>query len=71
MEPWIHIESEAIDGCRYDRNEHMLRVRFVSGKVYDYKQASPELYQEFLHADSKGQFFSHFIRDQLPFRKVH
>jgi hypothetical protein len=39
-----------------------LTVEFNNEKIYDYRDFSPESYQEFLEAESKGKYFLSKIR---------
>ena len=71
MGQWVYADSDAIDGFHYDETAHTLRVRFTSGGVYDYFDTPPRLYQRLMRANSKGHFFTTYIRDKLAFRKVH
>jgi hypothetical protein len=64
------VNSSALKAIDYRPVEHQLVLKFSSGEVYQYDQATEELYREFLAADSKGRFFQSEIRGRLPFRKL-
>lgn len=70
MSEWVHTDSEAIDGYRYDETRGVLRVRFHSGTVYDYLGATDGLVRRLDRASSKGQFFTRHIRDKLAFTRM-
>lgn len=70
MGKWITVDSDALDGFRYDETGQMLRVRFHSGAVYDYLRVSPKLVNGLLNAPSKGHYFSKNIRDKVAFKRV-
>jgi hypothetical protein len=64
------VNSSALKAIDYRPVEHQLVLQFSSGEVYQYDQATEELYREFLAAESKGRFFQSEIRGRLPFRKL-
>jgi lysyl-tRNA synthetase class 2 len=64
------VESSALKAIDYRPLEHQLVLRFASGELYAYDQASEELYRRFLAAESKGRFFQAEIRGRLPFRRL-
>jgi hypothetical protein len=64
------VNSSALKAIDYRPVEHQLVLKFSSGEVYQYDQATEELYREFLAAESKGRFFQSRIRGRLPFRKL-
>ncbi len=64
------VDSSALKAIDYRPREHQLVLTFASGEVYQYDQATEDLYQEFLAAESKGRFFQARIRGRLPFRKL-
>ena len=43
---------------------------FRSGKRYAYRGVQQQVYEEFLQARSKGQFFNARIRDRYPTRRL-
>lgn len=54
-----------------DYRDGNLSVVFRKGnRLYIYKGVPPDVWQEFLAADSKGKFFREAIRDKYPFKKV-
>ena len=62
--------SSVIRLYSYDQAARRLRVRFVSGAVYDYDNVPPEVVEALAAASSKGQFFGAWIRDRYPYRRV-
>jgi hypothetical protein len=68
---WLPLESTALNSAAYLPAERSLYLEFHSGEKYRYFEFPPELYQEFLAAESKGTFFArnirnHFRYEQLP-----
>ena len=64
--PLEHVESTAIEAIGYDAATQTLEVKFLSGKVYEYAPVTPDLYQAFLAAPSKGAFFNEQIKGIVP-----
>lgn len=62
--------SSVIRLYSYDEAARRLRIRFVSGAVYDYEEVPPDIVEGLASAGSKGQFFGANIRDRFPFRRV-
>ncbi|SHK83382.1 KTSC domain-containing protein [Chitinophaga jiangningensis] len=51
--------------------EHaVLRVRYVSGKVYDYLQVPLHVYEEMKQAFSKGTYLNKNIKGKYDYREV-
>jgi KTSC domain-containing protein len=44
-----------------------LDITFTSGKTYTYSNVPKSVYERFLRAPSKGQFFNDYIKDQYGF----
>ena len=66
----IEVDSSAIDRIDYNATAHELEVMFTTGRVYHYYAVPQSLYQEFIAAPSKGQFFNARIRDRFRYREV-
>lgn len=62
--------SSAIRQYSYNVVSHRLRIRFVSGAVYDYKDVPKELYEKFRSATSKGKFLNEEIKEKFTFEKI-
>jgi hypothetical protein len=54
----------------YDAARRRLRIIYVSGNVYDYKNVPLKVYEEMLAAPSKGTFLNHIIKKRYKFNKV-
>jgi hypothetical protein len=59
------IESKAITSIAYDLAEQRLEILFQDGGVYQYRDFPPDVYRQFLAADSKGQYFNKTIRGRF------
>lgn len=66
----MDVESSAIRAIAYDRADHRLRVTFVSGQRYEYRDVPGEVHRAFVSAESKGRFFQAQIRDRYDFRRL-
>lgn len=56
------VESSYISHVGYLFSREQLFVRMKSGRVYTYNHVAPELYWEFVHADSIGEFYNRHIK---------
>jgi hypothetical protein len=63
--------STVIAGFEYDSASAILRVRFLSGAVYEYLEVPPELYEAMKAYREKGIFLNKFIKGKYAFRKHH
>lgn len=62
--------SSVVAAIRYDDSTSTLRVVYVSGSVYDYKQVPAKVYQEMKTASSKGEFLNKHIKPKYLFEKI-
>jgi hypothetical protein len=51
-----------ITGVEYDDNARELWVTFADGRTYHYRSVPPEVYEDLLAAEPKGEFFNNRIR---------
>ena len=58
---FVDVHSSFIDGIAYYDGASMLEVRFKNGKVYAFIDVPREIYEQFLDAPSKGNFFNKVI----------
>ena len=65
-----HVDSSAVTDVDYEPEQRILLVRFQSGKIYGYAEVPPELYAEFLAAESKGHFFQDYVRDRFDYWRL-
>jgi len=63
--------STAVRDIEYDPSSETLWVTFVpTAKRYAYRPVPLGVYEEFIHAFSKGAFLNRFIRNQYAFEEV-
>jgi hypothetical protein len=67
---WVRVESSVLAAAAYAPRERVVYLEFRSGAIYRYFDFPSERYQEFLAAESKGQFFTRHIRDRFPYEEV-
>jgi hypothetical protein len=56
------VDSSVLDIVDYDDEEHVLKVRFRSGRVYHYYNVPRAHFEALLQAESKGSYFNRVIR---------
>jgi len=56
MAQLVPVESSMIQAVGYDPQTRVLEVVFTSGRTYCYEGVPPEIHQELMAADSKGQY---------------
>ena len=65
------VESSSIEAVGYDAEPGRLYVKFrESGETYVYYGVEARLFNDFIQADSKGQYFNSFIRDRYPYERL-
>ena len=65
-----HLNSSSLAAAGYDPYQHELDIAFRLDGVYRYFNVSPRTYRALMQADSKGQFFTGYIRGHYRFEKV-
>ena len=66
----LPLESSVFTSVAYIRSKRILELEFRSGAVYRYFDFSPQQFNEFLAAESKGGYFSRHIRDRFRCEQV-
>ena len=59
-----------IDALSYDSNTHVLAIDFHNGETYQYVAIPCYLYQAFIDADNKEEFFALHIKEAFHSRKA-
>lgn len=62
--------SSVVAAIKYDPDTYTLRVIYVSGSVYDYKEVPEKVYKEMKEAFSKGEYLNKHIKPKYKFEKV-
>lgn len=66
----IPVDSSNISSIGFDEDSSTLEVEFHSGGVYQYFDVPLFIYEQFLGATSKGQYFAQHIKGYYRFVKV-
>jgi hypothetical protein len=70
MAKLVPVEFSMIQAVGYDPETRMLEVVFNSGQTYYYEDVPPEVHQELMAADSKGQYMRAAIIGVYPDYRV-
>ena len=62
--------STVIGNFSYHADTQTLRIRFLSGMVYEYLDVPESIYDGLKASRSKGIFFNQHIKDTYEFKKV-
>ncbi|MGV3601594.1 MAG: KTSC domain-containing protein [Dyadobacter fermentans] len=63
--------STVVEKMIYNEDKQTLRIVYVSGMVYDYKNVPWEVYQAMKTSGSKGTFLNKHIKGNFEFEKVN
>lgn len=69
---WVILQSQVLRAVTWDPARSMLRVRFRTGRVYEYYDVPPEVVEHLLEPEdgSHGRYFNEAIRDVYEYRDV-
>ena len=62
--------SSVVASMKYNPKAAVLRIKYVSGKVYDYINVPEDVFEEMKSSGSKGIFLNTRIKGKYCFRKV-
>ena len=62
--------SSVIAAIHYDVETSTLRIMYVSGSIYDYKNVPEEIYIALKTSRLKGVYLNQYIKDRFPFKRV-
>lgn len=65
MMHWKLLNSSVFAAAAYTADDKTLYLRFRSSELYRYFDVPSELYDDFLAAESHGQFFAQNIRNRF------
>ena len=63
--------SSVVSSMSYDAVTATLRIIFVSGMVYDYKNVQEEIYKAMKTSGSKGIYLNQHIKGRYEFEKIN
>lgn len=64
-------KSSQVRSIGYEKEKQVLQIEFSSGGVYDYFGVPESVYEEFIHAESLGQFVGTRIRGAYEYKRLH
>lgn len=64
------VESSNIDSAGYDAVLRVIQIQFKNGRIYQYADCEPELYDAFMAAPSKGIYFNTMIKGVKAYAEV-
>lgn len=64
------VVSSTVKALGYDKASKTLRIWFVSGAVYDYRNVPGAKYEALKKASSIGAYFNKNIRDTYVYKKI-
>lgn len=62
--------SSVVAAIKFDAGTSTLRVIYVSGSVYDYKNVPEQVYNEMKRSSSKGEYLNKQIKPNYKFEKI-
>jgi len=62
--------SSNLDSVWYNTKTEKLRVKFLSGGIYQYTDVPEEIYEELINATSHGSFFYYNIAYSFPYKRI-
>ena len=63
--------SSVVAAMKYDAEHEILRIIYVSGDIYDYKNVPEDVYKEMKSSGSKGTYLNKKIKGNFEFEKVN
>jgi len=66
----IPVKSKSVASVGYDSRERILEVEYHGGKIYDYLQVPPLIYEELMAAQSKGRFVTYVVKQLYGSRPI-
>ena len=64
------VVSSNLAAVDYEPSSSELVVTFKSGRTYAYRPVPESVFNALLKASSKGRYFSAFIKDRYPTRRI-
>lgn len=65
------VDSRSISSVGYDPDSMALEIEFNSGGLYQYHGVPQTEYDALMRADSKGAYFTAYIRERYSTTKVY
>lgn len=68
---WMSLDSKSISSVAFDRLTNVLKVHYVNGDTWQYKDVPYEKYQHMIYASSSGKYLQREIIPLHPGEKLH
>src|SRR6186713_265804 len=66
----LPVESTDIISIGYDPKTGTLEIEFKEGRIYQYLDVEPDVYDRFTRTDSYGEYFYSFINKRYRYKRV-
>ena len=66
----IHVESSNVESIGFNESTQTLRVKFLSGSIYDYKNVPVMEFEQLKNAQSIGSYLNRNIKGNYAYEKV-
>jgi len=67
---WIPVSSSNLSRVRYDESTNTLEIEFVGGRIYQYFDVPPQVFEGLISASSHGKYFAQSIKGQYRYARV-
>jgi hypothetical protein len=64
------IGSSNVESIGYDEATQILRVRFLKGGFYEYKNVPPMEYEQLRNAPSVGSYIAKNVKGKYPYDRI-
>lgn len=66
----ILVNSSDVVSVGYEPTQELMEVEFHGGRIYQYQAVPQTLYEQFMHADSYGQFLFAHVNGRYRYKKL-
>lgn len=66
----LPVESTDLVSIGYDHKDRVLEIEFKEGRIYQYQDVAPDIYERFTRADSYGEFFFAHINKHYRYERI-
>ncbi|MFP1725220.1 KTSC domain-containing protein [Lonsdalea quercina] len=64
------VSSAEVFAIGYDAETSILEIEFLNGSLYQYQGVARMIYEELLASNSKGSYYSRYIKNSFPYEKL-
>ena len=66
----IPVVSSNVESIGYDEDTQILKIKFLSGAIYEYKNVPIMEFEQLKNASSVGSYLYRNIKNNYPYEKV-